>query len=269
MRLGGDRGSLESTVVQLEAEVARVPRWWHSIDLGNGLMTPGAKKPEDLEYEWWVLHVGDLRGQSVLDIGAWDGWFSFASERAGAERVVALDHFVWSIDVEKQWEYAARGSLPLEFEGMPGVWRPDSLPGKRGFDLARSALGSKVESVVADFMDMDLVALGRFDVVLYLGVLYHMRHPLLALERLRQVTDGAAYIETQAIAIPDRPDWKICEFFEVNELAGDPTNWWVPTLPTLISLCRAAGFSTVDPLAPAPIADGEVVRYAATVKAMP
>jgi len=167
-----------------------LPRWWHSIDLGHGVVTPGVKSQEQLEDEWSTLHLHDhLKGQTVLDIGAWDGWFSFNCERAGAERVTALDHYVWSIDIVKLWEsQASQETRVLDFQNIPGVWRPDSLPGKRGFDLAKRALGSKVETVVDDFMEMDLDAFGKFDVVLYLGVLYHMHHPLLALERVRKVT---------------------------------------------------------------------------------
>src|SRR5450759_5338503 len=65
--------------------------WWHSVDLGERV-TPGHKAPELLEREWANLRLPDLAGHSVLDIGCWDGWFSFRAEREGAARVVALDH---------------------------------------------------------------------------------------------------------------------------------------------------------------------------------
>lgn len=229
----------------LQAQVAAVPYWFHSIDLGNGCVTPGHKSLGLLNAELASLHLPDLKGKSVLDIGAWDGFFSLAAERLGADRVVALDHFVWSIDFGQRLVNSParnRGAL----EECPEVWHPEGLPGKRGFDLVRQALGSHVESIAADFMDTDLDALGRFDVVLYLGVLYHMRHPLLALERLAQVTGRLAIIETEAVATTFSESRAWCEYFETDELAGDPTNWWAPNAKALVGMCRAAGFRKVE-----------------------
>jgi len=63
-------------------------------------------------------------------------------------------------------------------------WQPAELPGKRGFEMARKALGSRVEPCVADFMTADLEQIGTFDVVLFLGVLYHLENPFAAIRRL-------------------------------------------------------------------------------------
>jgi tRNA (mo5U34)-methyltransferase len=221
--------------------------WWHSIDLPAGT-TPGHKSPDLLRSEWAALGLDDLSGKTVLDIGAWDGWFSFAAEQRGASRVVALDHYMWSLDLTRQRAYyencLASGETPQPYETVPGLWRPDDLPGKAGFDTAKEALGSHVEDVVDDFMTMDLARLGTFDVVLFLGVLYHLRHPLLGLERLATVTRGSAYIETEAVVLPGNPT--ACEFYEGAELAGDLTNWWAPTPTALPALCRAAGFRDAE-----------------------
>lgn len=73
------------------------------------------------------------------------------------------------------------------------------MPGRRGFDLARRILNRRVEPLVADFVETDLDALGKFDVVFFLGVLYHLRHPLVALERLAKLTREVAVIETEAV----------------------------------------------------------------------
>ena len=216
--------------------------WWHSIDLGDGVVTPGYKAPDLLEREWGQLRLGDLTGLSVLDIGTWDGWFAFRAEQAGAKRVVALDHFVWR-------------------------QRPSR---RKGFDLAHSALGSGVEAVEDDFSTMDLSALGTFDMVFFLGVIYHLRDPLGALGRLRQVTDGSAFIESEAAIIGGLEELAACQFFETDECAGDPTNWWAPTAPALLGMCRAAGFARATTLVgppPVHVAPGTLSRYRAVVRA--
>jgi tRNA (mo5U34)-methyltransferase len=240
--------------------------WHHSLDLGHGIVSPGNKSPELLKAELAGLRLPDLRGKSVLDIGAWDGFYSFEAERRGAARVVALDHFVWSIDWEGMKHGIARlvaeGKPKPPFEEVPEGWDPVGLPGKRGFDLAHRVRESRVETVVGDFMDMDLTPLGTFDVTLYLGVLYHMKHPLLALERLSRVTGEVAVIETHAIHIGGHDRTALCEFYEDRELNNDPTNWWAPTRQALAKMCRAAGFAHVDLLTPVPVvADGVLHHY--------
>jgi len=221
--------------------------WWHSIDIGDGVVTPGHKPADLLEREWANLGLPDLDNKSVLDIGAWDGYFSFTAERLGARRVVALDHYVWMMDLPRQQAYyrscRERGVPPDDFETVPGLWQPDTLPGRRAFDIAHRALGSSVEPVVGDFMTMDLDALGTFDVVLMLGVLYHLRDPWTGLRRLRQVTGGTARIETHAVAIGGHPGLRAWEFYPGAELAGDSSNWWGPTVDGLLSACRDVGFS--------------------------
>jgi tRNA (mo5U34)-methyltransferase len=234
----------------LRARVADVCFWWHSIDLGDGVVTPGAKSGDWLAAELDRLELGDLRGKTVLDIGAYDGYYSFAAERLGADRVVALDHYVWSADMPGYMRYRderiAAGLVVEPVEALPEFWRPDELPGRRPFDLAHEALGSRVEVVVGDLFDYDLSKLGSFDVVLYLGVLYHVRHPLLALERLSAVTRGTAYIETQAESFRGSGGRAMCRFIEGDELNHDPSNWWTFNEAALLSMCRAAGFGRAE-----------------------
>jgi len=224
--------------------------WWHSIDLGEGVVTPGRKSAELLAGEWDALDLPDLAGKSVLDIGAWDGYFSFEAERRGAARVVALDHYVWSMDLPRQQQYWAEcmeaGAVPGPYHERPDLWKPGELPGKAGFNTAHRCRGSKVEAVVGDFMTIDLDRLGTFDVVLFLGVLYHLRHPLLALERLARLTRELLVIETEAVALPGFEHHGFCEFFESNELNGDVSNWWAPNRRAVVGMCRAAGFGHVE-----------------------
>ena len=72
--------------------------WFHSLELAPGVVAEGVKSVAQLEFEFNALRLPDLRGKSVLDMAAWDGYFSFAAERAGASRVVALDGYAWSVD---------------------------------------------------------------------------------------------------------------------------------------------------------------------------
>ncbi len=95
-------------------------------------------------------------------------------------------------------------------------------------------------------MTMDLDRLGTFDVVLYSGVLYHMRDPLRALERVAQVTAGSAFIESHVVVLKGHEQLPAAVFYETIELDGDITNWWGPTIPGAQALCRAAGFRNVQ-----------------------
>ncbi|MGH2904860.1 MAG: class I SAM-dependent methyltransferase [Solirubrobacteraceae bacterium] len=230
--------------------------WWHSIDLGHGVVTNGTKTPEYLAAEHTSLRLPDLHGKTVLDIGAWDGFYSFACKRAGAARVVALDHFVWSIDLpayqRRYREAVEHGLVTAEPSNDPKLWRPDELPGKRGFDVAQAALGSDVEVIVTDFQQADPKEIGRFDVVLFLGVIYHMRDPLEALRRLLRLTGELAIIESETFALGGAEHQPLFEFVGGGGRLGDPTNWWIPNRRGLEQLCLAAGFGRVEHVSPAP-----------------
>ena len=229
-----------------------VPFWFHSIDLGHGVITPGRKGGgfDYMKRELDALRLPDLEGKSVLDIGAWDGFYSFEAERRGASRVVALDDYAWSVDFGADTTAPAglppRADVPERYRHVPHMWAPERLPGKVGFDVAHEALGSEVEAVMANFMEMDLDALGTFDVVLYLGVLYHMEDPLRALRRVAAATRELAVVETAGVLADGLEEHALCEFFESDELEEDPSNWWAPNAMGLAGLCRAAGFGRVE-----------------------
>lgn len=241
---------MEDEATRLRRLVGSVPHWFHSIDFGHGVVSPGMKSAEYVAREKEALALPPMEGRTVLDIGTWDGFYAFEAERRGAARVVAMDHFVWSFDWDQVVEYRrrieAKGRAMPPIETVPELWRPDELPGRRGFDAAHAALHSRVEPMAADFMTADLESLGTFDVVLFLGVLYHLRHPLLALERLARVTADVAVIETHAAVYAGFEDIAVCQFLEHDELGSDPTNWWSPNRVALEALCRAAGFTSVD-----------------------
>lgn len=198
---------------QLRREVAGI-RWFHRIDLGNGLVTPGEDNtPEKLK----TLGLpDDLTGITVLDIGAWDGFFSFEAERRGARRVLATDDFCWS---------------------GPG-WGT-----KAGFDLVHRVRNSRVESKEIGVLDLSPETVGVFDLVLFLGVLYHLPHPLLALERVASVTGKQLILETGV----DMTWFKkpLLAFYPGAEAAGDPTNWWGPNPAAVKAMLHTVGFRTV------------------------
>jgi tRNA (mo5U34)-methyltransferase len=245
----------------LQAQADAIP-WFHTIELGNGVVTKGIG----------VQRTGseiipDVAGRTVLDIGAWDGKFSFLAEQAGASRVVALDHYAWGVDFVARgayWEECAKtGVLPDHTRDETDFWRPE-LPGRRGFEFASAALASHVEPMVADFQTVDLHELGSFDVVLYLGVLYHMKEPLTCLERVRAVTRQVAVIETEALHLQGLDDDILLQFHVDNSLRTDFGNWYVPTIEALHGLCKAAGFSEVrtivGPPSPPDVAASKRVR---------
>ena len=209
-----DRDEVEPARLEsLRREVAAT-KWWHTIDLGNGIVTPGIDPSPARLRELQIPE--DLTGLTVLDVGAWDGFFSFEAERRGARRVVATDSFCWG----------------------QGGWGT-----KAGFELARRALGSGVEDLDIDPLELSPARIGMFDLVLLLGVLYHMRHPLLALERVFSVTRRQLVLQTQVdLAAIDRP---ALAFYQGSDLNNDPTNWFGPNPQAVVALLRAAGFTEI------------------------
>jgi len=224
--------------------------WHHSIDLGDGVVTPGGKTPHHFYDELRRLRLPDMANKSVIDIGAWDGFYTFHAEHLGARRVVALDHYAWSIDFKKAAAYQINqlviGEAIRPFHTVPEVWDPVGLPGKRGFDLAYRLRHSRAEVVVDDSMTMDLTALGTFDVVLFLGVVYHLEDPMQALRRLRRLTHGVAVIESEGISLPMGDGQPLWQFVYGTQFNRDPTIFWVPTAEGLRATCLAAGFGRAE-----------------------
>lgn len=197
---------------ELKAGIAK-HKWWHQIELAPGIITPG--KSQNLFLAKILNLVDDLTGMDVLDIGCWDGFFSFLCEKKGAKRVVSCD-----------------------------IWE---TTGRAAFDFASEVLGSKAEPIHDSFMDLDPGMDGRFDLVLFLGVLYHLKDPLTGLEKVASMTKpgGRVVIDTvvDVKTLYDRP---VMAFYPNSELNNDPTNWWVPNIPALNSMMAVAGFSTVE-----------------------
>jgi tRNA (mo5U34)-methyltransferase len=215
------------------------------MNLGDGLVTKGDSPSSEII----ASAMPDLRGKSVLDIGAWDGKYSYEAEAAGASRIVALDHYVWRLDPAARQKYydecQAEGMLP-DPDKIDRGFLIDGLPGRSGFDLVHRYLDSNVEPVVDDFMTMDIDQLGQFDVVLYFGVLYHMVNPIEGLKRLRRVTKELAIIETAGTFVPGYQNCSLIDFFAGDELHADYGNWFAPSEVALQGMGRVAGFRRVE-----------------------
>jgi tRNA (mo5U34)-methyltransferase len=204
---------------ELRKAVDRI-HWFHRIDLGDGIVTPGDdESPRKLES---LGLPASLSGKTVLDVGAWDGFFSFESERRGASRVVAVDPECW----------------------RPPDWGPGGFGSRAGFDLARRALGSEVEDVDIDLLDIGPESLGRFDVVLFLGVFYHLPDPWPYLDRVASVTAERLVIETHADFLDVRRP--AMAYYPGTEIDGDDSNWWGPNAALLRAALLERGFSRVE-----------------------
>ncbi len=188
--------------------------WFHSIDLGAGLVTPGQK---DTASEVVHLHLPELSGKSVLDIGAYDGFYSFETERRGAKRVLAADHWAWNWPESDAWG---------------------------NFELAHRVLGSSVETQDIAVEDLTPEALGgTFDVVLFLGVLYHAPDPLGYLRRVHSVTGELAIIET-VVDVLDVPI-PAAAYYQGESMNGDASNNFGPNRLAVEAMLKDVGFSRV------------------------
>lgn len=229
----------------VQALIDNYSGWWHSIDCGDGIITKGIKGLDLLRNEVASMQLPSLVDKSVLDIGAWDGFFSFHAEEMGATRVVALDYNAWCQDNEKLLNIVSNNVSVKNIERMPNMWSSTNLPGKRGFDIIHEIKRSNIEQYVGDLMGVDLLDIGQFDIVFFLGVLYHLKDPLGALARLFALTRDLAVIETHAIYIPNFEDIALLEFYENDRLNNDSTNQFGVNAAALGALCRQVGFKTV------------------------
>ena len=198
-----------------ERLVAQATFHWHQrFALAPGFYAPG---DNDVERLFAVAQVpDDLSGLSVLDVGTSNGGVCFEAERRGAARVIGAD------------------IAPIEH---------------CGFDSLRNLLGSSAEFVQASIYVLPEVLAGeQFDLVIFWGVLYHLRHPLLALDSLRRLVRGVALLETAVCdaELPRRAsrDFRSCASTVGNELDGDASNWFAPTTRALLDWCGSSGFES-------------------------
>jgi tRNA (mo5U34)-methyltransferase len=218
---------------EIEARVRALGDWFHNLDL-QGVRTAPEHFLGDYPREFWRAIENtvpwDLRGKTALDVGCNAGFFSIEMKRRGADRVVGID---------SDPRYLAQARLASEITGADIELRQLDV-----YDVA------KLEE--------------KFDVVLFLGVLYHLRHPLLALDLLRQhVTRDLLLVQTLlrgSLAPPrewesdysfeetevfEDPRWPKMHFVE-HEYAHDWTNWWIPDRACAAAMLRSAGFAIQD-----------------------
>jgi tRNA (mo5U34)-methyltransferase len=191
--------------------------WFHQIDFGNGVLSPGWIKASKIKrMERAIFGRLDVAGKSLLDIGCWDGAYSIAASRLGAARVLATDHFVWN-------------------EG-PGD--------RRSFELARKHLAPTVEDLDIPVDELSEARVGRFDIVLFLGVFYHLRNPFASLERITALAKEVVVVESRLTQRFNRKP--VMQFHPGSSLDGDATNWWTPNRACMMALLRDLGFKQIS-----------------------
>lgn len=217
---------------EIQVRVRELGAWFHNMDLAGVQTAPNHFLGDYPRIKWQrFAHVipTDLRGKSVLDVGCNAGFYSIEMKKRGAGRVVGIDTDDVYLD---QARFAARvNGVELELHNMSV------------YDVSR--LGEK------------------FDLVIFMGVLYHLRHPLLALDTLREHVVGDMLLfqsmlrgSTEVLrpaddyaftemSIFDQPGFPRLHFVE-ERFAGDPTNWWVPNRACAEAMLRSAGFEVVE-----------------------
>jgi tRNA (mo5U34)-methyltransferase len=205
----------------LRSQIEKEEYWFLQIDLGNGLMTPGWSNPKTDKLPYFGL-PDEMSGMRVLDIGCAEGFFSFEAERRGAREVIAIDPF------------------------------PETI---RRFNICRSALDSNVTGVVASVYDLDPRSFGTFDLVMFFGVLYHLRHPLLGLQKVASVTAGTVRLQTQTFQFPPLSAEPIARFYPKGVPSGPPDNpiyddsvFWRHNEACVLDMMLHVGFVEVEPL---------------------
>jgi tRNA (mo5U34)-methyltransferase len=216
------------TEEELLKEVFDIPYWYHRIKL-----------PYDIETRGWApLDASAYKlperfdGERILDIGSWDGYWTWHALERGASYVVAIDDFSDSL-----------GSASVDRSEQWKTW-----------DLCQKALGyTNCQRLTMSVYD--IASLGvEFDRVVCFGVLYHLKHPTWALEKLRSVTTKSIHIESAVLDKMTSPYTKTqlptgachAEFYPNDEFGKNSSNWWVPSLSCLAGWLQATGWSNVQ-----------------------
>jgi tRNA (mo5U34)-methyltransferase len=220
------------TASDLRRQADALGPWFHNIDLGGGIWTAPDHFLGDYPGVKWRRFAdalpADLTGKSVLDIGCNGGFYAIEMKRRGAARVLGLD-------ADDRYLAQAR--------------------------FAAASLGQEIE--FRNLSVYDVGALGeRFDIVLFMGVLYHLRHPLLALDLIREHVAGDLLVFQSMLRGSDEvttvaPDYPFTEtnifntpgypklHFVERKYTGDETNWWIPNRAAAEAMLRSAGYAII------------------------
>ena len=218
-----------STEKDIAAQIRGLGDWFHNMDLDGVKTAPGHFLGDYPNCKWQGFkHAlpASLHGKTVLDIGCNAGFYAFKMAQRGASRVLGID---------TDEGYLAQARFAAHVQGLSGV----------------------------EFRNMSVYEVGslgeRFDLVIFMGVLYHLRHPLLALDLLhRHVVKDVLLFQSMLRGYdrigPTAPDYPFEEaehfdapwypklHFVEHCYAGDPTNWWVPNKACVEAMLRSAGF---------------------------
>ena len=231
--------SLQSRGWETDDEIAALGPWFHNLHLPGGVTTaPDHPLGDFPSYKWQQVAPSlpeDLSGCRALDIGCNAGYYTFSLAGRGAS-VIGIDHDPHYL--------------------RQAAWAADRL-----------GVAEHVEFRQLDVYDV--LELGEeFDLVLFMGVLYHLRHPLLGLDLVAQCTRPGGTVVLQTLTTEDEHEeeqrieapvdvpfkqrkrlvtggWPSMAFVE-HQFAGDPTNWWVPNAGAVEAMARSAGLQIVD-----------------------
>lgn len=198
---------------QVESE----PYWFQKIEVLPDLFSPGWADPIVEKLPYYGL-PDDLTGKRVLDIGCAEGFFSFEAEKRGAREVIGIDSF------------------------------PDSV---RRFNITKAARQSNATAFLMNVYDLEPRRLGTFDLVLFYGVFYHLKHPQLALERIRSVCTGDILFQTAIYEEPAVKGTPWARFFPHGIMSGsnqelyDPTVFWLFNGACCLAMLDHIGFTDV------------------------
>ena len=204
--------------------------FYHVIDLPDGTRTPGKMDQRD-QPQYLGLHEKSLAGLRVLDIATLDGFWAFWAERQGAEHVLAID-----VDRYEKYDWGHDG--PDKSIGALAHQDKAAV-----FQYLKERLGSRVVKETLSVYELAPARHGAFDLIFCYGLLYHLRHPLLALDRARAVCRGAVIVETHVVSSNSQLPMML--FYEDDVLARAVTNWCGPTEACVVHWLKSAGFRDV------------------------
>ena len=194
---------------EVRAEIATVPHWYHQIEVRPGIVTPGINHSAAVLGQLYL--PDDCSGLRALDIGARDGYFSFELERRGAD-VIAVDY-------------------------MPAAGT--------GFAVASRLVGSRVPYLHENIYNLRPETLGTFDLVLCLGLLYHLPDPVRALRLIRSLTRSRMILETLVLdhELPELSALPLMRFLPGDTMNGDPSNYWSPNVACMKAMLADTEFA--------------------------